>query len=736
MSGISLTASMRSNLLSLQNIASRQDIVQNRLATGLKVSSAIDNPSSYYTASSLNNRAADLTALLDTMSQGIQTIKAASEAIDAGTKFLEQAKAVANQALETAQPIIARVSTEAELLAAVDSGQKGLVVIEKTITLSNNTSLYLKEGQSLVGARYLDKTAAETAVNFNFDGQCGSGIITANNTLISDLSINFTGNSGSASGINANSGAVSGFGVSGVTIQNVTINTDVSAMPAAERLWLAGIHFSNSSSAVIRGQINISTNGHSSRGIAAYYGSHIKIEDALLNIQISGTNSHGLVSAYDNSRLDICGRSIVNAGNTSYRALYNYEAATTIPDDAVVNFSSHAAPAVYNNNGGIILQDRGRLNITTEGENGYGIDGGYLKAFGNSTVNILTTGFNGEGAKGIEILLENAAKLNIQTEGENGEGIINGKVTARGQSELNIHTLGNAAAGFAGGSLDIEDSAEVNLQREHLTNILYLETAINLKSAQAQLSLKGADSYAFDGKQLITAVTGAVIITEAGKFSADNDITTPVSPNAGNIPPAGFSKTGTSAPINIDEIRDFMTTPVYPPETFNPDTKTDSKKLYCSFTQIINQYDSLINDAAYKGTNLLKGQSLKINFNEDRSSMIKVQGTAADSLSIGISQSQWGELSAIENALNELENAVNTLRSLASEFGNYYSIVTTRQDFTENLINVLEEGADKLTLADMNQESANMLALQTSQQLAVNSLSLASKASQAVLKLF
>ena len=132
---------MRSNLLSLQNIASQQDIVQNRLATGLKVSSAIDNPSSYYTASSLNNRAADLTALLDSISQGIQTIKAASEAIDSGTKFLEQAKAVANQALETAQPVIARVSNEAELLAAVDSGQRGLIVLDNDIVMTDKSKI-------------------------------------------------------------------------------------------------------------------------------------------------------------------------------------------------------------------------------------------------------------------------------------------------------------------------------------------------------------------------------------------------------------------------------------------------------------------------------------------------------------------------------------------------------------------------------------------------------------------
>ena len=222
MSEISLTASMRSNLLSLQNIASRQDIVQNRLATGLKVSSAIDNPSSYYTASSLNNRAADLTALLDAMSQGIQTIKAASEAIDSGTKFLEQAKAVANQALETAQPVIARVSNEAELLAAIDSGQRGLIVAEGTITLSDNTSLYLKDGQSLVGARYLDKTAAETTINFNFTtSDSGNGIIVGNNSITGNLTINFNSlTSSSWTSFNA----VLNDGKHNVSLENLNIN--------------------------------------------------------------------------------------------------------------------------------------------------------------------------------------------------------------------------------------------------------------------------------------------------------------------------------------------------------------------------------------------------------------------------------------------------------------------------------------------------------------------------------
>ena len=94
------------------------------------------------------------------------------------------------------------------------------------------------------------------------------------------------------------------------------------------------------------------------------------------------------------------------------------------------------------------------------------------------------------------------------------------------------------------------------------------------------------------------------------------------------------------------------------------------------------------------------------------------------------------EKDAISKSITQVEDAVSKLRNMASVFGNNYSIVENREEFTENLINVLEEGADKLTLADMNEESANMLALQTRQQLAINSLSLASQAAQSVLSLF
>jgi flagellin len=90
----------------------------------------------------------------------------------------------------------------------------------------------------------------------------------------------------------------------------------------------------------------------------------------------------------------------------------------------------------------------------------------------------------------------------------------------------------------------------------------------------------------------------------------------------------------------------------------------------------------------------------------------------------------------INSAANELENALSSLRTESSKLSSNLSVVTTRQDFTSSMINTLKEGADNLTLADMNEEGANMLMLQTRQNLGITSLSMASQAAQSVLKLF
>jgi len=96
---ISLTSGMRTNLLSLQDTTSLLNRTQERLSTGKKVNTAIDNPVSFFAAQSLNSRASKIDSLKDAMGQAIQTIKAADNGIKAITSMIEQAKGIAQQAL-------------------------------------------------------------------------------------------------------------------------------------------------------------------------------------------------------------------------------------------------------------------------------------------------------------------------------------------------------------------------------------------------------------------------------------------------------------------------------------------------------------------------------------------------------------------------------------------------------------------------------------------------------------
>ncbi|MFD1696634.1 flagellin [Roseibium aestuarii] len=109
---------------------------------------------------------------------------------------------------------------------------------------------------------------------------------------------------------------------------------------------------------------------------------------------------------------------------------------------------------------------------------------------------------------------------------------------------------------------------------------------------------------------------------------------------------------------------------------------------------------------------------------------------SGSTLTTNATDSSFATDANIEDTLKALKTAQDTLRSQASTFGTNLSIVQNRQDFTNSIINTLEEGAGKLTLADTNEEGANLLALQTQQSLASTSLSLAAQADQNVLRLF
>jgi len=101
MSDIVLTASVRQNLLSLQSTADLLATTQNRLATGKKVNTALDNPTNFFTASALDARASDINNLLDGIGNGVQVLQAANTGITSLQKLVDSAKSVANQAQQT-----------------------------------------------------------------------------------------------------------------------------------------------------------------------------------------------------------------------------------------------------------------------------------------------------------------------------------------------------------------------------------------------------------------------------------------------------------------------------------------------------------------------------------------------------------------------------------------------------------------------------------------------------------
>jgi flagellin len=136
MSDIVLSSGIRANLLSLQDTASLIHTTQGRLATGLKVNSALDNPIAFFTASSLNARAGNLGNLLDSVSNAVQTVQAANNGITSITKLVQSAQAIAQQAQQSASTTAKFVGT----VSALAGTSSFAVTSANTILISDGTS--------------------------------------------------------------------------------------------------------------------------------------------------------------------------------------------------------------------------------------------------------------------------------------------------------------------------------------------------------------------------------------------------------------------------------------------------------------------------------------------------------------------------------------------------------------------------------------------------------------------
>ena len=170
-------------------------------------------------------------------------------------------------------------------------------------------------------------------------------------------------------------------------------------------------------------------------------------------------------------------------------------------------------------------------------------------------------------------------------------------------------------------------------------------------------------------------------------------------------------------------------------------------------TSLLNQFNNLLTqlnqtatDAGFNGTNLLAGNTLKLNLNENGTSSVNIATSDSNGNAFAINYTnlglttgttgQFGSNAALDTLSVNVANALTTLQTQSSTIASSLSVVQTRQSFTNAMINTLQTGANNLTVADPNQEGANLLALQTRQSLATTALSLSAQSDRNVLKLF
>ena len=294
----------------------------------------------------------------------------------------------------------------------------------------------------------------------------------------------------------------------------------------------------------------------------------------------------------------------------------------------------------------------------------------------------------------------------------------NSKVNAR----LYIHGGNKSITRFEKGSLFIGNFATYGN-----TGKVELSVAEGAKIKANSITL---NSYSNSPKEDIKIEKGAYIAVGNNYYVLESDYQ--------------YNELPRKVVINADNITEKMDVrAVEPWAEYTEKTDTQIEQSRASVSQNSEQYltaitsfDDMISDSSYQGVNLLKGGKLTTMFNEDRTHSYTINGRDMGLSGLGITTREWQTKGDIAASIKEIQNAMISIRDEVARLGNNLSIIETRMNFTDGLVDVLQTGADDLVLADMNEESANYLALQTRNSLAVNALALAAQSNNAVLKLF
>jgi flagellin len=761
MSGITLSSAVRQNLLSLQNTASLASVTQNRLATGKKVNSALDNPVNFFTASGLDSRSNDISNLLDGIGNGVQALKAADTGITSLTNLINTAKSIANQALQAQIGYTTKSNVSTTIGGATSSDLRGTTTYTSATASSNvlyngtaggttaasgTTTLGVATGNvgTVAGTQVQDNQGTPVNITTSTliygDGLSGTtnGLTTGANTKFTD-GTTFTVNGKSitfkSGAVPAAASAPTGYGVSGNIATDGNGNSIVylgasatnSSATVGDVLNAIDLASGVKNAVIASGAATLSTN--TSQTAASITTGAITLKSST-GADLSIVGKADALKALGLTTATGSGNANINANRTTV---------STSLGSLITDGSSLAV------NGKTITFKNAGTPIAANVPTGSGVSGNIVTdGNGNSTV-YLQTGTVADVLNAIDL----ATGVKTTT-------------NASGTATLATATGATASSIAASGALQISTGTTADLTITGTGNSLAaLGLNGNTGTATSFTAGRSAGAGSISGKTLTftsfnsgTAVnvtfgdgTGGTVKTldqlntalQANNLTATVDTTGKLTISASNDY-ASSTLGSTNGGVIGGTLTSTLTFTTAGAPVADATSSSTRSGLVSQFNNILSQITTTAQDASYNGVNLLNGDTLKLVFNEKSTSTLSITGVSFTASGLNLSNLTAGtdfvDNASTNGVLTTLNQASITLRSQASTFGSNLSVVQNRQDFNKNLINVLQTGSSQLTLADTNEEGANLLALQTRQQLSLTSLSLASQADQAVLRLF
>ncbi|MGY3034846.1 flagellin [Bradyrhizobium sp. USDA 4354] len=760
MSNIVLSASVRQNLLSLQSTADLLATTQERLSTGKKVNTALDNPTNFFTAQGLDNRASDISNLLDGINNGVQVLQAANTGITSLQKLIDSAKSIANQALQTTVGYSTKSNVSTTIPGATPADLRGTTSYASATANSNVLYTGAPGGVTPVtAAATLGASLGSTAGTLTgavANAADGTTALTGTATLIGTTAASTLGSS-PADG-------------DSITVNGKTITFRTGAAPATQATgWGldASGHIAtdgNGNSIVYMGTAAAPTGNVNDLLSAIDLASGVKsatISAGAATISVSGSagpvGTLQVASSITGGQVTLkssTGADLSVTGKADFLKALGLTSATGAGNANVTAARSTTAGSL-----GTLVQDGSTLNIdghTITFKNAQTPQSAASVTSGGVSGNIVTDG-NGNSTVYIQsaTLTDLLNAVDLAT-GVKTASLFNGAATlstSAGQIPSSVNSSGQLALS-TGINADLSITGTGNaLSAFGLSGNTGTATAFTAArtSGVGGISGKTLTFTSFNGGTPVNVTfgdgTNGTVKTldqlnaqlQANHLTATidaNGVLTVTTVNEYASSTLGSTIAGGAVGGTITGVLAFTTAQ---PPVQDPVAQTARSNLVNQFNNILAQIDTTSQDSSFNGVNLLNGDTLKLVFNETGSSTLSINGVVFNAAGLGLSNLVNGvdfiDNGATNKVLASLNAASSTLRSEGSTLGSNLSIVQVRQDFSKNLINVLQTGSSNLTLADTNEEAANSQALSTRQSIAVSALSLANQSQQSVLQL-